>query len=209
VEPATPVHEPDVVLAADVGVASRPAESGHGVSYSAGFAYGGHIQVPLFRHFLRFSTYYAHLSQSIDVDRGALGGDAPVVPLGDLDSYVIGARLQPVLHFSDRLRVWANVGVAWGIMTAPALRVDAALPFQVGPHGAAYVEFPFGVGGEFDFWPRWAGITADLTAGPGLNGFDLGTPQQTIDASGRLIAVRSLPPTRSVWSATAGLTIHL
>jgi len=200
--------EASVELAPDIGIASRPAQGGHGVSYALGFTYGAHVQIPLLR-FLRLTAYYSHTDQTIDIDRGVLGGGAPVTPLGDLDSYVIGARVQPAFHFSDRLRVWANLGVAWGVMTAPALRVSTTVPFDVGPHGDAYVEFPFGVGGEFDFWARRAGITADIAVGPVVGGFDLNRPRQAIDGSGRLVSVPTLPPFGSVWTGTLGLAIHL
>jgi hypothetical protein len=197
-----------VELVPDIGIASRPAESGHGVTYATGLAYGAHVQIPLLR-VLRLSTYYAHLSQTIHVDRGALGGGAEVTPVDDLDSYVIGLRVQPILHLSDRLRLWANVGVAWGIMTAPPLRMSPPVSVVVGEHGDAFVEFPFGAGGEFELWPRWLGITADVTAGPVLDGFDLSVPRQAIDASGRLVAVPNLPPFSSMWTATVGLSLLL
>lgn len=201
-------REANIELAPDVGFGSRPAEGGHGATYSVGFVYGAHIQVPLLR-FLRFSAYYSHLSQSITVAPGTLGGGAPVQPLGDLDSYVIGARVQPTLHLSDRLRLWANLGAAWGVMTAPALRVPAAPPFDVGRHGDAFFELPFGAGGEYDFWPQWASITTDVALGPVIGGFDLDRPRQTIDASGRLVSVPTLPPASSSWSVTIGVALHL
>jgi hypothetical protein len=201
-------REATVELVPDIGVAWRPAATGHGVRYGVGLTYGGHIQIPLLR-VLRLTTYYEHLRQSIEVDRGALGGGAEVTPLDDLDSYVIGARLQPVYHVSDRLRFWANVGVAWGIMTAPKVRVSAPISVDVGMHGDAFVEFPFGAGGEFEFWPGTLGITADAAAGPALSGFDITVPRQAIDASGRLVSVPTLPPFGSTWTATIGLAIHL
>jgi hypothetical protein len=201
-------REANVELGPDIGLTLRPASSGHGVTYDLGFAYGAHVQVPLLR-VLRMSAYYSHAAQAIHVDPGVLGAGAPVVPLGDMDSYVIGLRVQPAFHFNDRLRVWANLGVAWGVMTAPDLRVLATPPFGVAKHGDAFVEFPFGFGGEFDFWSRWAGITADVAVGPVLGGFDIANPVQTIDGSGRLVGVPSLPPFGSVWTATLGLALHL
>jgi hypothetical protein len=201
-------NEANVEIGPDVGVTSRPAVSGHGATYSLGLAYGAHVQVPLLR-ILRVSAYYSHAAQPIEIDRGALGGGAPVTAEDDLKSYVIGLRVQPAFHFSDRLRVWANLGVAWGMMTSPVLRVSAPLQFEVPQHADAFVEFPFGVGGEFDFWAHVAGITADFTAGPVLGGFDLDRPNWVIDGSGRLVTVPSLPPFSSVWTATVGLAIHL
>jgi hypothetical protein len=201
-------NEANVELGPDVGVASQPAQSGHGVTYALGFAYGAHVQVPLLR-LLRMSAYYSRASQTVDVARGALGGGAPVTALGDLESYVIGTRIQPAFHFSDRLRVWANLGVAWGVMTSPVLRVSAPIPFDVGQHADAFVVFPFGVGGEFDFWSHWAGITADFAAGPVIGGFDLDRPERVIDGSGRLLAVPTIPPFASIWTATFGISLHL
>jgi hypothetical protein len=200
--------EANVELGPDVGMAARPAQSGHGVTYALGLTYGAHVQVPLLR-LLRMSAYYTHAAQTIDIDRGALGGGAPVTALDDLKSYVIGLRVQPAFHFSDRLRVWANLGVAWGMMTAPVLRVSAPMPFDVGQHADAFVEFPFGVGGEFDFWAHLAGITADFAVGPVVGGFDLDQPERVIDGSGHLVGVPTLPPFSYVWTATFGLVLHL
>jgi hypothetical protein len=200
--------DPDVELGPDFGAARRVAASGYGVTYDAAFAYGAHIQVPIAR-LLRFTAYYARIAQRIDMRPGALGIGAPVSPKDELDSYVIGARLQPTVHLSSRLRLWLDLGAAWGVMTSPVLHVDAAAPYEVGRHPEAFAEFPFGAGGEFDWWPERAGVTVDVTGGLISGGFDQADRLQTIDASGRLVAVPPLPSFSSSWSATLGIVLHL
>jgi hypothetical protein len=197
---------PDVELGPDVGVVSRPAEGGRGATYGTAVAYGAHVQIPAVRA-LRVTLYYSRSSQSVEVDRARYG--APVTPQGRLESYVLGARIQPTFHVSERLRLWANLCVAWGIMTAPVLHVSAASPFDIGQHSDAFVEFPFGIGGEFDFWRNVAGVTLDLAAGPVSAGFDPTRRFQTLNASGKLVEVPSLPPFGSIGIATLGLSLHI
>jgi hypothetical protein len=196
-----------VELGPDIGVIERPAENGYGVRYGAAVAYGAHIQIPL-ASFLRFTAHYARTSQEVELGPGALGTSAPVQANERLRSYTIGARIQPTWNASRRLHLWVNLGVGWGIMTAPGVHVAAPVPYAVGIHSAAFVEFPFGVGGEFDIVPGWAGLTLDLTAGPVSGGLDPSRRQQAIDAAGKLFEVPSLPAFRSTWSAMLGVVAH-
>ena len=200
--------DPNVELGPDVGILRRPAASGRGARYGTGFAYGAHVQVPV-ASFIRTTAYYVRTSQSLEIDPGTLGAGAPVIARDDLASYVIGLRIQPTFSPTDRLHLWLNLGVAWGVMTSPVLHVAAPTPFEVGRHGDAFVEFPLGVGGEFDWWPHRAGVTLDLAAGAVSGGFDSATRLYTIDAAGKLVSVPLLPPFASTWSAMLGIVAHL
>lgn len=201
-------------LGPDFGLIQRPAQpNGAGITYAPGITYGAHAQL-LTARWLRFSLYYLHARQPLEIPEGSLGGGAVVHPERDyLSSYVLGARLQPTLNLGQRLHLWVSAGAGWGKASAPPMQVgssSAANHIQAARREGVLVELPFGVGGSFDIIKKWLAVSIDATYAPLTNqSGDLYRDVQAIDASGRMVHIGPLPKLGPSMAATASVLIEL
>lgn len=126
--PAPPAEEAIVrhrklVLGVDEGVVWRPAKDAVGVTYAAGLAWGvsGRIE-PAPWLGVRLLTRYTR--QRVTLETGALGTDETLrgVDLDHppLDSWLLGARVEPTWVVAPGLRLWAGVGAGWTTLQTDA-----------------------------------------------------------------------------------------
>lgn len=195
-----------LALGPDLGVMTRAA-SGTGVSYAAGVAYGAHLNVPFLR-WLSMSLYYLHADQSMSIDGPAAWGTAAELSVSDsLSSYLLGARLQPTLPIGERAAAWLNVGAAWGVLSFPVVRAAAADPYVIRTPPHSFIEFPLGIGGEWELVPRWLALQANAEFAIAVD--DAASPVQSVTQSGLLAYSRALPGFTHSFVSTIGLALKL
>lgn len=206
-----PKHN-NVELTPLIGMVQRGAEGPQKVvKYDPGLAVGGQIKLPIV-NWLQFAMYYLRVFQGVGVADGALERGAPVSVDGHLSSYVIGGRLEPTWHVTERLRLWVSAGGGWGKISTPRLQVHAPSPYTVEPQEAVFVEIPLGVGGDFEIIPHWMSFAIDAAVGPVLaQGGQLGprSGAQAVTAEGRLVYPPLIPELSSSWTLVAGISLHL
>lgn len=203
-----------VQIGPDFGIMQRQAQAnGSGIEYGPGITYGAHAQL-LSARWLRFSLYYLHARQPLEVPGGAFGGfQTAQLESGFLTSYVLGARLQPTLNLGSRLHLWVSAGAGWGKVTAPAMTLESTSPERsalVAPREGVVVELPFGVGGSFDIIERWLAVSVDATytSQTKQSGSIYGT-SQAVDSTGQLVEIGPLPKLGPGMTATASIVIEL
>lgn len=195
-----------IALGAYVGLVARSANA-NGFSYAPGFAFGAHLDVPFVR-WLSLSFHYLHASQSVSVDGQAAFGTPGAVGVSDsLSSYELGARLQPTLSIGDRAAVWLNLGAAWGVVNFPTLSVPAPDPYVLGTPHHTFVEFPLGLGGQWEFVPQWLAVQANATFGVLVD--DSAPPVQSVTQAGLVVYTRALPGFSRSFVSTIGVVLKL
>lgn len=181
-----------------------------GASYDAAFVQSAHLSIPLFS-WLRVGPYFHHTYHGVNIPEGALEPKGSGIDKGTMRAYTLGARLQPTLAVSRRLYLHLILGVAWGRLTMPRMKVATAsrsyeLPERIG----VFVEVPMGFGAAFEIIPRWLAITFDSTVAPNIaQSGSLFGRTQFVDSTGAVDHTQPLPQLNLTWSQMFGLSVLL
>ena len=78
-----------------------------------------------------------------------------------------GAKVQPTLNFTPRLRAWLTAGIGWGRFTFPEMTfTENEQEFVVRQRNSVFVEFPLGLGVSYDIIEDWLALEFESTAAP-------------------------------------------
>lgn len=201
-----------IQIGPDFGFIQRAAQANDaGIEYGPGITFGAHAQIMSLR-WLRFSFYYLHARQPLEIPAGSFTGFSTARAEHEFfTSYVLGARMQPTLTLSSRLHLWASAGAGWGKVNAPAMTLEASgRSANVATRDGVVVELPFGVGGSFDIIERWLAVSFDATyAIQTRQSGQIYSNSQAVDSTGHLVEVGPLPKLGPGMSATASLVVEL
>jgi len=216
--PPLEVASPPFTRHVDVGggvalvkrVASGETELGDtSVRYPAALGFALWARWDLIRY-LRANLYAVRSARDVDLPPGALGlpGDPGEV---EVYTYSLGLRLAPTLPLGQRARAWVSGGVGWGRLELGRFEVASPSgPFAVRERVASFVEVPLGVGVSVDVVPGWLALDLETTGAfyVAQRGAAL-RPGQTIDATGRRVAVEPFPAIAGGFVTTLGLSLVL
>ena len=138
------------------------ADNGTGVRYSPALGFGLHARWDMFS-FLRFTAYFIDARHDIPKGPGVLNCQPTACGALQLDSsihtFVFGARFQPMLRLTSRLRTYASVGIGWGRIEVPRMQIgDGSGSFPMRERSDPFVEFPLGFGFGFDVIRDWVAV---------------------------------------------------
>ena len=162
-----PKHN-NVELTPLIGMVQRGAQGPQKVvKYDPGLAVGGRIKLPIV-NWLQFAMYYLRVFQGVGVADGALERGAPVSVDGHLSSYVIGGRLEPTWHVTERLRLWVSAG-GGGVKFRPlACRCTPPHPTRSNLKKRCWSRSPSASGEISRSTPHWMSFAIDAAVGPVL-----------------------------------------
>lgn len=196
-----------------VGIFERLTDaptSSDSIEYDPAIGYTVFVRWDLLRN-LGFAAHYTEVKHDVNIPRGALGTRGGIVSSDGMQTYLVGARLQPMIPFR-RARCWLSVGVAWGhaefdemIVAEPDVE-----PFRVRGRDDVLLDYELGVGGSYDVVPKWFVVSADLAYGlvDSRTADAFGTVQ-AVDSSGSKRQIAALPAVTGSFSGVVSLALSL
>jgi hypothetical protein len=189
------------------------ADNGSGITYSPTLGFGLHARWDMLS-FLRFTAYFIDARHDVPKHAGVLSCQ-PIacgsLYVGSIHTFVFGARFQPMLRVTSRLRTWASFGIGWGRLEVPQMQVaDGSGTFPVYPRSDPFVEFPLGVGLSFDVIRDWLAVEYEFHgAFISDQGGEAVNPILTVDAAGHTRQIGGFAPFAASFTNTLGLTLRL
>jgi hypothetical protein len=209
----TPAHKVEVGVSAGWLHRSAKTSTAHnpaGMSY--GGAFGQTVQVRLrVANWLRVGAYYQRAYHTIGIPQGGVAPPGAGVDLDSTLAYSIGARLEPTIELSPRVRLWLILGAGWGRLTTPRMKVSSSTnKYTVMEREGVLAEFPMGIGGSFQVIPRWLAITFDTTIAPNYaQSGSLHEPTQYVDDRGVIGHTVPMPEIGATFAQMFGLSLLL
>lgn len=145
---------------------------------------------------LALSFRYTRSFHTIELSSGALGTDvAPLQAASQLQVTTLQGALQPTWQVHPRLRLFGSLGLGWGSVIAPAIRIGELSPSTLRQRRGVFIEAPIGLGLSWWALPRWLSVSYEASFAPafGSSG-DAYTPDTYVNPQG-LNAVASPMPT--------------
>lgn len=144
------------------------SENPWGISYGPGFGQLVQAKVPLHRY-LRFGIYYQRAYHEAEFSASALGPAGTDFDFGSLLALSLGARAEPTLPLTPRLRLSAIIGAGWGRVTSPKMTVKSpGSSYTIYEREAVFVEIPLGLAVYYEVIPQWLAVSAASTYAPNL-----------------------------------------
>ncbi|MCS6901339.1 MAG: hypothetical protein RMJ98_16900 [Myxococcales bacterium] len=138
---------------------------------------------------------YNRSFHTIDLSSGALGTSAPKLQAAsDLQVTTLQGALQPTWQVRPSLRLYASLGMGWGSVMAPAIRLQGATPSTIRQRRGVFVEAPLGLGITWWILPRWLSVTyeASYATAFGSSG-DAYTPDTYVNLAGQNATASPMP----------------
>ena len=138
---------------------------------------------------------YNRSFHTIDLSSGALRTSAPVLEAAsDLQVTTLQGSLQPTWQARPTLRLYASLGLGWGSVIAPAIRLQGTTPSTIRQRRGVFVEVPLGLGVTWWALPRWLSVTYEASYAPasGSSG-DAYTPDTYVSPSGQNATAGPMP----------------
>ncbi len=139
----------------DVGVIGR-VNAGD-VSYTPGFAYGGHVRVWVLP-WLGVRALARHVAHDIELGSLAASMGNPTLPLSVRSNELLGA-IEPTLPLSPRLSLYGGPSASWQYFsTKPPMGGTLRLIERRG----SFIAFGVNLGVSFDAIPEWLRLEANF-----------------------------------------------
>ncbi len=178
----------------DFGVMARPSAGDNGDFYDPGLTWGVHVRMEG-PHWLGVRLQFLKSKHGINAAPNELFAGAANLDLGDLVVHQLSARIEPTWQFAEQARAWVGVGIGWGRIEAPGLRIDdIELPRRV----STMVEYPFELGASVELIDGWLALSGLFTAALVNNQRgDVFRSATIVDGTGQLRQVDGLPKFRT------------
>jgi len=189
---------------------SGASENPAGVSYGPGFGQIVQAKAPLHRY-LRFGIYYQRAYHEAQLPASSLGPAGTEFDFGSVLALSLGARAEPTLPLTPRLRLSAIIGAGWGRITTPKMTVKAPnASYTVYEREGVFVEIPMGLAVYYDIIPEWLAISAAATYAPNLaQTGNLYERLQYVDSAGTMQRAPSFPRQDPTVTTMLGLLLLL
>lgn len=189
------------------------ADNGSGIRYAPALGFGLHARWDMFS-FLRFSAYFVDARHDVPKSAGVLPCQplaCGALELGSIHTFVFGARFQPMVRVTTRLRTWLSLGFGWGRIEVPQMQVVGAKgTFFVRERADPFVEFPLGFGVGFDVIRDWLALEYEFHgAFISDQGGEAVNPMLTVDADGHTRQIGGFPPFAASFTHALALTLRL
>lgn len=160
---------------------------------------------------LRLGAYYQRAYHKVEIPTSSLRPPGTEIDLGSMLAFSIGARLEPTLVLTPRLRLWGILGIGWGRMTVGRMKVSVATgSYTVQEREGVLVEAPMGLGGAFHVIPGWLAVTFDTTISPNYaQSGSLHEPTQYVDSSGMMRHTEPMPELSYTFAQMFGVALLL
>lgn len=187
----------------DVGVIGR-ANAGD-VSYTPGFAYGGHVRVWVLP-WLGVRALARHVEHDIELGSLAASMGNPTLPLRVRSNELLGA-IEPTLPLSPRISLYGGPSVSWQYLsTEPPVGGTLKLIERRG----SFLEFGVNLGVSFEAIPHWLRLEANfnpsLPVGQRGDFFD---ETQAFDPNGSRQSAAGFPRFQAAYSLALSATLLL
>lgn len=186
-----------------VGYASRHVASNpDGMGYDGGLAEGLVFRLT-HAPWLKTSGRFLSEKHDLALGYGAFGtGAYSLVPTSKVSIVSLNAAAHPTYEFTSRFRAWLTVGITWGKISLPTVKLNGEAGGQTRSRSGVFLEAPLGAGASFDIL-KWLTISGDLLAAPPFSQtgdmYDA-SPEVGIDGKNRV-----LRPATKLSSSTYGL----
>lgn len=152
---------------------------------------------------------YTRSFHTLELSPGALGTTASKLEAAStLQVTTLQGSLQPTWALTPTLRLYGSVGLGWGSVIAPAIRLTGATPSAIRQRRGVFVEAPVGLGLTWWVFPRWISLTYESNFAPAFRSSgDAYTPDAYVDPTGQNATAAPMPSFRG--SAYHHFTIAL
>ena len=144
------------------------------------------------------SFRYTRSFHTLDLASGALGTSAPTLQAAsNLQVTTLQGALQPTWALHPRLRLFASLGLGWGSVVAPAIRLVGESPSTIRQRRGVFLEAPLGLGLTWWALPRWIALSYEASYAPAFRSSgDAYTPEAYVDRSGQNATAAAMPTFR-------------
>jgi opacity protein-like surface antigen len=182
-------------LGPSLALASRVASpASDNIRYNAAFAPGLLVRITL-APWLRVGGRYTRALHNTTLSAGALQTDSTSLTPSDathvttLDGY-----LYPTWNATSALHVYGVIGLGWGSVLTPAVRVDTDTGPTLRLRQGVFLESPFGLGAAYDVLPGWLSVSFETLYAPAFSSSgDSFSTDTYLDRRGQLAPVGPYP----------------
>lgn len=160
--------------------------------------------------YLHVAAVFSWGVHTIDADDDALGVRGPF-DSGAMTAYRLEAHAMPTLPLSERVRLFAIVGLGWGRLEVGPMRAhDDSGELLIRGRGASYFDVPVGLGASIELIPRWMGLDFAIWCAPTFAKEGTAhTPLVAVGSSGLAQPVGPLPEVPIWFVQSLGLSLLL
>lgn len=202
-------------LGADVAFVALPASAdaearATKVRFDPAIGFALHLNIDLLRY-LRFTAYLVDSRHTMSLPPGSLDQPGSIED-AQAHTFRLGARFSPTLPLTERVHLWATVGMGWGRLEFSRMTVTdpGRDPFTIRERADAVLELPLGIGASFEVVPRWLRVQLELTYALDLGQEGTGQDRaQAIDDAGQKRSVGGLPRLSGLLVQTLGVSLLL
>jgi hypothetical protein len=139
------------------------------VRYSAALAPGLLMRITL-APWLRLGGRYTRALHDTSLPAGSLQtASTSLTPSDATHVTTLDGYLYPTWNATRALHIFGVIGIGWGSVLTPAVRVDSPTGSTLRLRQGVFLESPFGLGVAFDVLPGWLSLSAETLYAPAFS----------------------------------------
>lgn len=150
--------------------------------------------LPWFAVGFRYTQSY-HI---LDLSPEGLGTNSPKLEAAsEFRVTTLQGSVQPTWVVRPTLRLYSSIGLGWGSVTTPSIRLTGPASSAIRQRRGVFVEVPVGLGVTWWVFPRWISLTYESIFAPAMfSSGDAYSPDSYISPSGQNAIATPMPTFR-------------